>query len=275
LACCHILICYVLVDCPDYQHAFGHSALETAFSSYWSSGCDDQADSARDDEILALSSLIQLNSSLLKAKVTASEDSPTLHELYSLYRKHISATTTSQYTYPLFQWSLRLVVNAHLGLWHVILRQLREGQSDFDKLARCCLAPSMPYMQYKALEAYNTSFGKGEAVSGQDLVWLLQFTSDSSIFTEAEVDPRDTDPCTIAACLEFGAALGLPVHENQTSLVFKSAPLKDFPSSTRARNDSFVFGQPSSATDANGLQLPPMDDLQSLLVRTSCKHIKS
>ena len=277
IARCHLLILHLMVDCHDYQHVLGHKGLETALASYWSSdhhGNESEKDEW-DDEMLALSTLVQLGA-ILERRCNSSpslvdHDSFCFQGLYTLYRKHIPATSTPS-RYPLFQWALQLAVDVQLGLWHIVLSRLRQNDTQFGILARCCLAKSIPYLQCMALTTYNVSFAKGEAVPMEDLVRLLQFTLDGSTL-DNDGDPingtshsRNT---VEEACLAFGAQLGLPVHENRRALIFKSAPIGELPTTASARNDAFVFAKAFTANvDANVecVQRPLKEELRALLL---------
>ena len=276
IARCHLLILYLMIDCKEYQHALGHKALETALSSYWSfengNGCETDE---WDDEMLALTTLVQLDSFLQSRRPTTStsdHDSFSFQEMYTLYRRHIPITRLPS-TYPLFQWALKLTADVQLGLWHIVLRRLRKNDTGFGILARCCLAKSVPYLQFMALATYNVSFAKAEAVPVEDLVRLLQFSRDSSSLDNGDsrgTDANDSRASADDACLAFGTLLGLPVHENRCALVLKSVPIGDLPTSVRARNDRFVFRTALSEMDDNaeGIRQDLKEELRALLFLT-------
>jgi hypothetical protein len=104
----------------------------------------------------------------------------------------------------------------------------------FRILARCCFAKAMTYIRWKALQTYNSSFRKEEAVMCQEVARLLHLTDRRRID-----DPETLVPASTVA-LELGQASGLPV-ENE-SLVFKSAAsLKDLPDTMTKRDDEFTL----------------------------------
>jgi hypothetical protein len=153
----------------------------------------------------------------------------------------------------------------HLQLWHVVLRRLRQDTTNFGTLARCCLAKSVPYMQFMALKVYNASFAKSEVVQAHDLVRLLRFAPDDNdsdltsgksetLWHDDNIKPVEVDDAT--ACLSIGVRLGLPLAEEQNSLIFKSAPLFDLPTGLLSRNDKFVFGSVFSEQDETGVVIP-------------------
>jgi hypothetical protein len=74
---CYILLLYILSDCHQYEHTFGHTALQTSLSGYWEDGCRVVGSSsvqqrgtttcisdAMDDEILSYTICIQLHQQL-------------------------------------------------------------------------------------------------------------------------------------------------------------------------------------------------------------------
>ncbi|GKY94954.1 hypothetical protein MPSEU_000460000 [Mayamaea pseudoterrestris] len=282
MARCQVLILYLMADTLEYQHKYGRDALETALSSYWNSQDDAESTNCMwDDEMLAFSTLVALNGFLQHQQHQPGnflgDDHPSgLQSIYTIHRKH--ATLTQHSKYPLFQWALQLTANVHLGHWHAALRQLRQLDSCFGSLARCLMASSLSYMQYMALNVYNVSFAKAEGVSGQDLVRLLQFTRDNKSMDamnggSSEALWHDTKCASLAknddtesASLAFGVRIGLPLSEDEGSLVFKSAPMSHLPADTLVRNDLFVFGQVSTEKDLNGLIVPSLTHLADILL---------
>jgi len=280
--------------------------------------------------------LQQALSSAAGYRSTAADNSSSLAStVLGLYRRHIvhnpseevesSPSQRQRQPQPpklhllVFQWTLELVVAATLGHWHVVIGKLltrsdsdvgvRKGDDqqrsapvpdpDFLVLARCCLAPSLPFIRWKALESYNFSFGKGEAVSGLDIARLLGYynnyrcrnSNNASISTEDENEDKGESPppqpsAAIKSALRFGhEAAGLPLNEAKDCLLFKVAPLRELlfssPSSSSKttvsalsslRDDDFVFGGPDAAVDddvefdSDGIAIPSPDRIRKLLL---------
>jgi hypothetical protein len=331
---CYIIMLYLMLDCPDYQRVFGHQGLTSALASYWNHRSNSNNNNNNnnnnkptqrqqlplDDHVLALATLLQLNRSLQEERrqyggqVSAQQQQQNNHhgdqDLAMLYRKHVHCLSSAETNtpYPLLQWAIRLTVTVHTGMWHVALRQLRNNplsnnNTQFDILSRCCLAESLLFMQYQALQAYNVSFAKCEAVPVHDLVRLLQFTANDNYDDDCKVDgkhwqretawdendesegERDSEPVLArikndtsgsvamdernqTACLTFGQSLGLPLHESKTALVFKASALQEPPLVYKARNDDFVFGGCSTEKDANNVLVPSASTLRTLLLIT-------
>lgn len=253
MAKCHILILYLLSDCKDYERKFGLTALQTALSSYWNATLEERIESW-DDEILAYALLCQLNLYL-----TGLEDS--LSSVLATYRRH--APTRKEF--PLFQWALRLTVTASLGLWHSVLKQLQTGlfPPSFHVLARCWLATSVPAIRANALETYNSSFGKNEAVSGQSVARLLFISSSRTV--KSTWDDDEHEESAEQAAIRFGASLDLPRNDSGTCLLFKVSPLKEISTPSLTRDDAFVFGSVKGTADNEGVVVPSADYLLTIL----------
>jgi hypothetical protein len=218
-----IVILFLTMEEPNYERTFGTTALWTALVGYW-----DCADRAHDDELLALVILCELNESLLtdmNATCASSNDTFTC-----LYRKHYCMRAALE---PLSQWTLQLTIQMQLGHWHVALRFLARRQDEFGLLARCCLAPSVPYMQWRGLQTYN--FSIRESILASDVAELLFFASTNSSVWHG------------STCSEFAQSFGLPITEDK-KITFKSNAIKDFQPQPKLLNE-FVFGSAEANPD--------------------------
>lgn len=199
-----ILILYLMADVPAYSTKLGKDALKAALSNYWMGG-NENTETHRDwdDEVLAYTFLLQ---------ACCGE---TL-SIWEIYRNKYQQSGT------LFKWSLRLVEEWAQGHWFIVLKLLRQGscQGEFNVFARCCLASQLSYVRWKALEAYNVTWGKAEAVRVDDVSRLL-FLKDATSFCQA---------------------CGLPLTEMGDSVVFKSVPLTKLDAVSPTRDDDFVLG---------------------------------
>lgn len=241
----HILILYLLVDLSQYQAKFGHQALQTAFSNYWLE--IEQAET--DEEIMCLETIYELSKSLqMQGDSSASI-------FYSL-RKHVTISDLS-----LLQWTLKLCSAATLGHWHCLLRLLYDTAVPrrVTILARCLLAPCLPSIRWQALQAYNVSFTKQEAIPGVDMVRLLFFESDEKALDFIE------------------NVAGLPIEK--PVVLFKATPIKPFTKCSLAiREDNFVFDEDSndvSRIDENGTRIPSLSFISRLLNLPSHPTVQS
>lgn len=270
---CHILVLYLMADCSlqAYEPKFGVIALQTALSAYWigsgrTGGSADREDCDRDedtgdDEILSYSALFQLNQSLVTQQKAVEKGDNSVSAtgvaltIMMLYREHVPKPRPL----PRFAWTLKLVVSVELGHWWVVLHELLEPKTKLNEpfltLARCCLVSSLGYIRWKALQAYNVSFGKGEAVSGQNLGQLLSFAPSKRAYATSTLDDEDdmgdgavVDHAGAEAALRFGQSAGLPISEKEDSLLFKIQPIQYLSSSeqnetTIIREDGYVLGE--------------------------------
>jgi hypothetical protein len=107
---CYILLLYILSDCHQYEHTFGHTALQTSLSGYWEDGCRVVGSSsvqqrgtttcisdAMDDEILSYNICIQLHQQLQILMST--------EENIVVGRPHTTTTTTTTTTAVQLFWS--------------------------------------------------------------------------------------------------------------------------------------------------------------------------
>jgi hypothetical protein len=281
----YIFILYLVVDVEEYARTFGKDALQAAMASYW----NDPVESPRyDDEMLSYALLLQCSHSEAAASSSLS--------FAELYRKHVHGSPTNsngdnieKNRRPLFQWALKFVVAWNLGHWHVALRQLDQGYGDpyFDVFARCCLAPFLPWMRWKTLEAYNLAWGKGEEVAATELARLLflqrrsgEDNAISSKSTRVAASSDSVEPKAGSADAPTKAALalaaGLPVDDETRSKVrFKVSSLQPLDADKEKkiilRDDDFVCRYEEDGTsmknvDRNGLSLPPQTWMRKLLL---------
>ena len=226
----YILINYLLLDVSDYSQKLGKDALQAFMSNYWN---DPVPKPDWDDEMLSYSLILQC--STLKGNPFS---------FLELYRKRAMARPG-----PRFQWSLKFVTLWENGHWYSALKWLDQGFGDesFDVLVRCCLAPHLGWIRWKALEAYNVSWGKGECVKALELARVLYLRKDAVTKTPWD-DQNEKDPTRLFdedAALVFCKAVGLPVKtETKGSVQFKVAPLQplDFGATSKfsVREDEFV-----------------------------------
>ena len=280
----HMLILYLTADCKEYSRKFAQDALNTCLSQYW----NDPESSELDDEVFCYI--------LLRSWQPTDGASKTHSPSFThIYRRHAS----SQREWPLLQWTLQLMVSLKLGHWQTALRQMDRGfdgaPAGFDVLVRCCLAWHLSWVRWKALQAYNYTWAKGEAVAASELARLLYMRrlasggGDRTTWDEASQDDgieaaeasrKDapepwSNPSCITATLKFGQSAGLPVAEADKlvangKLLFKVAPLLPFPPLLVRDDDAFVFWCRESEvkkmrTDRSGMKLPSSDFLRRCL----------
>lgn len=240
-----LLLLYLLADSPDYASKFGRDALQAALSNYWADPVDYPD---MDDEILSYTLLIH------HARPNAiGEESLGFTELYRL----VGRVPSLRHPRHRFQWSLRVVVAWSLGHWFAVLRLLDEGAQTamgFDVLARCCVAPHLPWIRSKVLEVGNFAWAKGECISTTELARLLFFrcrsrSSSSTVSTavsssvwgddDTHDKARTSTACPgtttvpaaangerLDAVMDFCQFLGLPAECDQAAIRFKVAPLQ-------------------------------------------------
>ena len=245
----HITVQYLLLDTSGYERQHGRKALQTALSSYWN---DPEPAASTDDEMLALMCLVQLNDDLASLET----NNPDAKEhtfgagIMAVYRRRMTKEMALQQTsWPLFQWSLRIVVCCNLGEWTTALQLLQTCPDTFGIRARQCLAPSLRRMRAKALQAYNVAFMKQEAVADRDVARLLAMsdTSDAGAFC---------------------SSLHLPVRDDDKRVVvFKSVPMEMVWKHGPQRDDLFVLQDECKfVRDISGVAVPEDEAiLQSLL----------
>jgi hypothetical protein len=103
-----LLLNYLLSDTQGNEKKFGQEALWTTLTQFWKEGtgnCDEK-EHEHDDEILAYSILLRINSCC-----SAAEESPSMlaasTTIAHLYRKHVPKDRSLPLS--LFEWSLRLI----------------------------------------------------------------------------------------------------------------------------------------------------------------------
>ncbi|KAL7559587.1 hypothetical protein ACA910_006992 [Epithemia clementina (nom. ined.)] len=228
----HILILHLMRHCKDYEITFGKRALTTAFAQYWSEFDKQQQREQQEqqqsrnqqpihhqdlDDMLAYDTLFQLQKDLLLCERSDDGIGQAVLDPYrSILWTKMNATRTNINTntqlqqqpislfVPQFRWALQLAVDACLGHWYLLLERIAKLSSQprllsprFQAMAKCLLLPALPRIRYKALQAYNVSWRKGEQLPGKELARLLHFSSSSSY-------------CSRRA-LQFAQSYGLPV----------------------------------------------------------------
>jgi SAC3/GANP family len=159
---CYILLLYILSDCIQYEHTFGHTALQTSLSGYWEDCCRTTVGSssvqqrgtttcisdAMDDEILSYNICIQLHQQLqilmsIEENIVAGRPHTTTTTTTSvrlfwsqcteLYRQVTTMTTGSNtdtttttllQRLPFLQWTFRLAFQCMGGYWQSALSML-------------------------------------------------------------------------------------------------------------------------------------------------------
>jgi hypothetical protein len=231
----HILVSYLLADVPSqtYEHSFGQAALQTALASYWNTDTSvhtgstetgaaavagDDTENSRmrdeDDEILALTLLVQLNRQLLSNQQVTTNSAEGMDQMVLVLRDLalVAASSSSSsrrqgtsssssgslrgnlvgQLLPKWDWALRLLVRISLGHYQVALAQLvqppppppplHHGSDDvndvaldnrFVCLARCIMAPSLRYLQWRTVQAMSTTCLKGAVFAVAPLVRAL------------------------------------------------------------------------------------------------------
>ena len=280
-----------------YERKFGLSALQTALSNYWYDN-HTGSNAIMDDEILSLSILVQLNEQLQSLQEIASTgmdaDDPSnmprmpalCFGLSELYRKHhpqaggtramadaatAASTTVSSRPLLFWHWTLQLVSLIAMGHWQTALHRLllvdpNDDSSFFRTLAQCCLAPSLDYLRWKALQTWNAALGtpplvqrpqlRNEGLSGSELQRLLGLASPAS-------------------ALEFVAGVSLPVDDDRVRFKQVKAirPLRP-PTSrshiiSRIRKDAdavVLAGSGTLRTSAEGLAIPSVEWMRQFLL---------
>jgi len=186
-----------------------------------------------------------------------------------------AASTTVSSRPPVFlHWTLQLVSLIAMGHWQTALHRLLlvvdpndDDSSFFRTLAQCCLAPSLDYLRWKALQAWNAALGTpplaqrpqllNEGLSGAELQRLLGLDSPAS-------------------ALEFVAGLSLPVDVDEDRVRFKQVkalrPLRPPTSrshmiSIRKDADAVVLaGSGPLRTSAEGLAIPSVQWMRQFLL---------
>lgn len=302
LARSQILILYLLADCPTYERKFGATALQSALASYWhgTAASDDVELLETDGEILSLTVLVQLNYQLRSdfesggtTSATSSNDSVPLlwFALTELYRKFVRVAEPQHLNCPLFQWTLHFVSECCLGHWQTALSMILKQNSTNDTtkndnspekpdnkfqrfltLARCCLAPSVHYIRWKVLQAFNVSLLKNEAVSGSEMARILCFQCAHTLTKSTWDNNNDhmAHPSAMAAAdmaLEMGRGFGLPVVDR--NIRFKVAPIQPISTCRRCdiRDDRAVFGESiSTQLSSDGIAIPPADWMERIIL---------
>lgn len=231
LARCHLLILYLVADEPTYAEKFGQTALRTALSSYWYQPQEE----SMDDEMFSYMVLNQCSESLRQEQSKKATGESLTSSALSLYRKYMPLNAVVRM--PLFQWTLQLTARTSLGHWQVALRMLydKEGTlpAHFGVLVRCCFAKALPYIRWKAMQAYNASFRKAEPVPFHEVARLLH------ICDRRNDDGSETVVTSATVALELGQASGLP--EEGGALIFKAGSIKELSATIPARDDAFIL----------------------------------
>lgn len=199
-----ILILYLMADVPEYSTKLGKDALKAALSNYWmDTNNTTEMHQDWDDEVLSYTLILQV-----------------CCEEHVSFLEHCRKYPPKQG--KLLNWSLRIAGEWAQGNWYIVLRTLQQGSCnvEFSILARCCLAAHLNYVRRKALEMYNVTWGKAEAVAVDDLKRLL-FTENVTSFCQA---------------------CGLPLNDRRDSVVFKFSQLEQQQKLSSLREDTFVFG---------------------------------
>ena len=239
----HILTMYVLTDTSKYERRHGKKALHTALSSYWNQSTRVETD----DEILALTAMMQLDEDLSRLDAHPEDYSDHTHGagILALYRKHVDPKDTQlPQKLPRFQWVLRVISCCNTGEWSNALRLLhqecrQQENSMFGVRVACLLAPSLVRIRAKALQAYNVSLMKNEQLADAEVARLLSISHP-------------------AVAVQLCSQLHLPVGDNNEMVSFKSAPIHMEWTKRTKRDDAFVFGgqEVKAATDLNGTRIP-------------------
>jgi hypothetical protein len=335
---CYILLLYILSDCHQYEHTFGHTALQTSLSGYWEDCCRIESSSvqrettcisdAMDDEILSYNICIQLHQQLqilMSTEENIVDGRPhtttttTAVQLFwsqctELYRQVTTTMTTGSNTgttsttttttllqrLPFLQWTFRLAFQCMGGYWQSALSMLLQqhlpqpqsqpqptrdtqqssgpsssslllqslynsnNKSDamtyspqdwerFQVLVKCTLAPALPYLRYKVLQAMNVTYMKNEGISITEVARLLCYDHNSS-FLE---------------CLEFCRRWGLPIHENDEQIRCKVVPIQPFQRMTTDRvrsNDAVILGNNTPYyTSSDDIRVPSPEWMTTML----------
>jgi hypothetical protein len=286
----HILILYILSDCQQYQHAFGRKALHAALSNYWNDHAsthpssptgekeDTTTTTTRDDDdeiIMALSILILLNDQFVRCQQHHHSSAEIIMDqlifgITDLYRKHAQLERRTRSLPTFLRWTMHLISNILLGHWRMALSMIMGGEIDhldgdnsgiFLTMARLCMAPSIRYIQWKALQLYNVALMPRERVSGLELARLLYCSS----ATES---------------VQFAQRYGLPVEDGEDGdcvVILKAEPIQPFgkhvkpapesDQSVRSIMDQYVLkNDPFRISD--DIQIPSMDWMSHLLIHT-------
>ncbi|GAX27982.1 hypothetical protein FisN_32Lh001 [Fistulifera solaris] len=226
-----ILIIYFMADVPEYSSKLGMDALKAALSNYWLNTKDStEIQREWDDEVLAYTLLLQV----------CCEEPLSFSELYrKVYRGKGE----------LLNWSLRLAGEWAQGNWFIVLKLLREGSNHatFSALVRCCVARQLSHLRWNALQMYNVTWGRAEAVPLEDVARLLM-RKDSATFCQA---------------------CGLSLTDTKDAILFEVSQLEQPAIVFPIRDDDFVFGPSGgsfrSVTVAKiSLKLPSIKYMTSL-----------
>jgi hypothetical protein len=132
---------------------------------------------------------------------------------------------------------MRLISNVLLGHWRMALQMIMsnlehpdngdENSSIFLTMVRLCMAPSIRYIQWKALQLYNIALMPRERMSGLELARLLYFSS-----------PKES--------LQFAQQYGLPVEDGNSGddddddcvVTLKVEPIQSFGKNTKPSSES-------------------------------------
>ena len=255
-----LLCCYLLSEAPrqHYEPKFARRALWTALTAYWNDDDDDSSHSRiHDDEMLCYTALCQVATYLIQQGKSQSifggwDDS--LQAGFGTILLLARRCKQSTRSYPKFEYALEIATEAVLGFHRNVLSLLSKGNDAFFILCRCCMAPALNVIRLGALRQYNTTFGKGEKISGLEMARLLFLPSAKS-------------------ALELGAAVGLPIKDDTT--IMKAAPVSiSNPLSWSRQEDAFVFGtslEDCGRLDEDGILIPPESLLRMLIVRDDLK----
>jgi SAC3/GANP family len=267
---CHILIQYLLSDCSKYEHSFGFAALQTALSGYWNDPASSSSTDEMEDEVLSYHILVQFNQQLISSQ---SNDDGCLSlfwfQFTELYRKvtppTFDPTTLPRLRRPRLHWTLQFVFQCSLGYWQSALSMLLHTPSlsfqhtdtprckQFQVLAKCCMATSVPYLRYKVLQALNVACMKNESLSMTEVARLLCF-----------------DSKTMSDCSEFCRSFGLPVADAAEHVVLKSAPMHPYPNGkvplTRSHDSSVLGANVHFDTSCDGIRIPTPEWMTFILI---------
>ena len=293
----HILVLYLMYEHKGYEKTFGKRALTTAISQFWNEFYEgsfiheemfqerenkSESCHANDnllcllDEMLVYDALFYLQQELCDKDDSTVQTVVIGNGVLESYRSMLCSfpyIAGKLHKLPHFHWAFQLVLQVGLGHWYSVLQHLsiaplftaRSQQTH--ALAKCLLGPTLSKFRYKALQAYNVSWRKGEKLVDTELARLLHMDSKSA--------------------LQFSRSCGLPVTEdttmdghtttsdnNQGFVSLQSVPIHAFENgqhSIRA-NDAFVFDgliQPDSRhlwiMDSEGLYIPPSNVMKHLL----------
>lgn len=298
-----IIILYLLGDSDDYETNFGQRALTTSLLSFWK---DYQHDLNKDekyteqqqeqrqhivDEMIHYHTILDLSKDICNS----GDDGEiiirqmVLEAFRSLQQEQQQSNqfhNSSCLTLPWFQWGLQLVIQCSLGNWYNVLKQLSststfkatnvtrfqciDSSSRILTITNCLMAEALPKIRWKALQAYNVSWNKGEKVILSDLASLLRVPKSTTILTLAK---------------NYGLPI-LSLKETEDSnyeemaVIFKTEPIQAYNSDTTRkrrtlRDDDFVFQINSSSDDDNskshwrvdqkGLRIPSVQTMEKLV----------